>query len=819
MIYRPTGQSQFMEFQDRAPGVNHFAEAPDGAMWVSEQGRESAHSLPRKGERGPETEVRVEASWVLFDRNGSLWVASFGEGLRRVADPAKIKGLHVARFGPEAEQFTVKEGLSGNYVVCMLEDREGNIWVGTLKGLDRFRESSFSPVAVEQPDVPRVLQATRDGSIVVASLNALAVLRMGPSGNRDILARQELVSMCEDETGVIWAVLSSALLRYQQGRFVTVHLPGGVAPGSFSTLACDQAGGIWLYEWNQGLFRFANGALTTVLDNPERAYRPGYLYADRVGRVWLGQSNHVSLYDHGKSQVFEKNDGIPAGVVVAFSMDRSGNVWAGGQGLSKFENGRFRPLSKSNGLPARLVYGIAADDYGCLWLATDADFLRVPIVELDHALADPAYLLHYESFDAFDGLLGKPLGVAMVGNHIARTLDGRIWFATTNGIAYVDPQRIPKNNLPPPVQVESLSASGRDYSPWDTVKLPARTTSLEIAYTALSLMIPERVRFRFKLEGVDNDWHEAGTRRTAPYSNLGPGSYRFRVIACNNDGVWNNVGATLNFSILPAWYQTVWFRVFYIAAAMAGLYVLYLFRLRQVTHQVRRQMAARIEERERIARDLHDTLLQGIQGLILKVDAAARQMPLQEPFRQSIAKALDYGDEVMAEGRDRVRSLRGSTESLSDLPAAFQRVADETPHDGAIVFNTVVEGSVRELHPLVLEESFLIGREAVINALSHSQGLKVEVEITYDAKQFRLHVRDDGQGIASAILEQGGRPGHWGLQGMRERAQKLGGQLEVGSPPGAGTEVSLTVPGATAYRAPDAKGKTSWFRRVFRMDG
>jgi signal transduction histidine kinase/ligand-binding sensor domain-containing protein len=799
VIYRPAGQSQFGESQDRAHGMN-FAEAPDGTMWISELSR-SAHSVPRMGERGPETEIRVSASWVLFDRNGSFWVASAGDGLRRVADPAKIKGHQVPQFGPEAEQFTAKDGLSGNYVVSMLEDREGNIWVGTLKGLDRFRESSFFPVAVEQPDVPRVLQATRDGSIVVASLNPLGVLRIGPQGNRDILARQELTSMCEDETGVIWVVRSSALRRYQQGRFVTFHLPDGIAPGSFSTLACDLAGGIWLYEWNQGLFRLANGALARVLDNPERAYRPGYLYADRVGRVWLGQSNRVWLYDHGKSQVFEKNDGIPAGMVVAFSMDRAGNVWAGGKSLSKFENGRFRSLSKSNGLPAQLIYNIAADDYGCLWLATDSGVLRVSIVELDRALADPAYLLRYESFDALDGLPGMPMGIALVGNHIARTLDGRIWFATTNGIAYVDPQRIPKNNLPPPVQVESLSASGRDYSPWNTVKLPARTTSLQIAYTAPSLMIPERVRFRYKLEGVENDWQEAGTRRITNYSNLGPGAYRFRVIACNNDGVWNNVGATLNFSILPAWYQTAWFRAFYIAAGMVTLYLLYLLRLRQVTQRMRGQIIARFQEREKIARDLHDTLLQGVQGLILKVDAAARQMPVHEPFRQSIAKALDYGDEILAEGRNRVRSLRGSTESLSDLPAAFRRVAEETPHDGALGFQVVVEGNMRELHPLVLEECFLIGREALINALRHSGGLHVDVEIAYHPKQFCLRISDDGRGIDPVVLQQGGRPDHWGLQGMQERAQTMGGQLRLLSRPEGGTEVELMMPGTTAYRS------------------
>jgi signal transduction histidine kinase len=349
--------------------------------------------------------------------------------------------------------------------------------------------------------------------------------------------------------------------------------------------------------------------------------------------------------------------------------------------------------------------------------------------------------------------------------------------------------------------VELLSANGRDYSPWDTLKLPARTTGLQIAYTAPSLMIPERVRFRYKLEGVENDWQEAGPRRTTNYSNLGPGAYHFRVIACNNDGVWNEEGAHLDFNIAPAWYQTLWFRAFYIAAAIVTLYLLYLLRLRQVTQRVRGQIVARFEEREKIARDLHDTLLQGVQGLILKVDAAARQMPMHEPFRQSIAKALDYGDEVLAEGRDRVRSLRGSTESLNDLPAAFRRVAEETPHDGALAFQVVVEGNLREVHPLVLEECFLIGREALINALRHSHALHVKVEIAYHPKQFCLRVRDDGRGIDPEVLQQGRRPDHWGLLGMRERAQTMGAQLRLWSRPEGGTEVELMVPGTTAYRA------------------
>jgi signal transduction histidine kinase len=224
-------------------------------------------------------------------------------------------------------------------------------------------------------------------------------------------------------------------------------------------------------------------------------------------------------------------------------------------------------------------------------------------------------------------------------------------------------------------------------------------------------------------------------------------------------------------------------------------------------------MKGRMAERERIARDLHDTVLQSVQGLILKVHAGLRQIPAEEPGRQTIEKALDYADQVLAEGRDQVKNLRAATESLTDLPAAFQQVADETSQRRDTSFKTVVEGSVRELYPMVLEECYAIGREALINALSHSGGLHIEVEITYDAGEFRLRVRDDGRGIDPEVLEKGARHGHWGLPGMRERASKIGGQLEFWSRPGSGTEVGLKVPADMAYRAL-AKTKGSWLRRA-----
>src|SRR3712207_4350053 len=284
-------------------------------------------------------------------------------------------------------------------------------------------------------------------------------------------------------------------------------------------------------------------------------------------------------------------------------------------------------------------------------------------------------------------------------------------------------------------------------------------------------------------------------------------------MACNNSGVWNEAGTFLDFSVAPAYYQTAWFRLSSVAAFLLLLGGLYQLRVRQVSRQLRGRMEERHAERERIARDLHDTLLQSVQGLILKFHAVATQMRGDDPAYGALEKTLDQADEVLAEGRDRIRNLRGGSVTFGGLPAAFQRVVEETPQQGGgVAFKTVVEGSVRELHPIIREESYCIGREALVNALKHSEGRNVEVEITYDPRQFRLRVRDDGRGIDPAIIEEG-RPDHWGLRGMRERAQRIGAQLNLWSRAETGTEVELTVPGATAYQVPGARPKRFWSRR------
>jgi signal transduction histidine kinase len=411
-------------------------------------------------------------------------------------------------------------------------------------------------------------------------------------------------------------------------------------------------------------------------------------------------------------------------------------------------------------------------------------------------------------FDSSDGArsIVYPFGFCPP---VAKAADGKLWFATVEGVSVIDPRRLAFNRLPPPVNIEQITADRKTYNTLSNftgpLRLPPLIRDLQIDYTALSLVAPEKVLFRYKLEGYDRDWQDAGTRRQAFYSSLPPRNYRFRVIACNNSGVWNEAGTFLDFSIAPAYYQTRWFRLSIAAAFLVMLAALYQVRVRYLRQQFNMRLEERVNERTRIARELHDTLLQSVQGLILKFHAATKQIPDDQPARQILENAIDRADEVLAEGRDRVRDLRSTALSLTDLPDAFRRVAEETPQGHQATFKTFVEGNARELDQTVLEESYRIGREAIINALKHSNGRNVEVEITYHSRQFRLRVRDDGRGIDREILEDGGRPDHFGLQGMRERADKIGARLQFWSRPESGTEVELIVPAATAYQNARAK--------------
>ena len=477
------------------------------------------------------------------------------------------------------------------------------------------------------------------------------------------------------------------------------------------------------------------------------------------------------------------------------------HLWIGGQfGLQLYNGERFRKINAADEGRFSGISGIVETSDGDLWINAEDGILHVSATEVRRALDDPQYRIHSDMFNYLDGLPGTSAGLRARPTAVQGT-DGRIWFSVGEGVVWILPSHILRNSLPPPVFISSVSANGKEYSPQTGLDLPAQTSGIRIAYEGLSLTVPERVRFRYKLDGVDQNWQDPGGRREAIYTNLSSGRYRFHVLASNNDGIWNETGATLDFGIAPAFYQTNWFLFLCAASVLACLYLLYRLRLRQVAGKIRGHMELRLAERERIARDLHDTLLQSVQGLILKFHAISKRIPTTEPAHQDIEKALDYADQVLEEGRDQVTSLRAATIRVGDLPRAFQQVAEEFSPDRTAAVKTVVEGSLRELHPIIREESYSIGREAIINALQHSDGRNIEVEIIYESREFRLRIRDNGRGIDSAILEQGGRADHWGLQGMRERANRIGAQFELWSRLGSGTEIELRIPASTAYRA------------------
>jgi len=361
----------------------------------------------------------------------------------------------------------------------------------------------------------------------------------------------------------------------------------------------------------------------------------------------------------------------------------------------------------------------------------------------------------------------------------------------------VDPNHLNRNEIPPPVLIEGVLADHKSYLD-DNLRLPALTRDLEIDYTALSFSAPKKVRFRYKLEDRDGDWQEPGTRRQAIYSDLPPGRYRFRVIACNNDGVWNKEGASLAFSVAPAWYQTGAFRSLCIGSVIFLVWAIYRLRVRQVANAMSVRFDERLAERTRMARELHDTLLQTIQGSKLVADDALEKSADSDRMRRALEQLSGWLGRAAEEGRAALNSLRTSTTQRNDLAEGFQRAIQECRLHSPIEASFAVAGETQDMHPVVRDEVFRIGYEAIRNACAHSHGSRMEVELTY-AQDLTLRVADNGVGIASSVLDQG-RDGHFGLQGMRERAARIGAKLEIVSSAESGTQVTAVVPGSIVFR-------------------
>jgi signal transduction histidine kinase len=624
-----------------------------------------------------------------------------------------------------------------------------------------------------------------------------------------------------DPRGVVCMAGLHDFMRFRSGRLERIDYPTQrgatlVNPtGHPITMAGDKSGRLWVSFRDIGVFRLEDRRWKSLesLGGPKGVALSAFTDSD--GKVWLGFIDKtLALIAQDKVQIFSGKDGIRIGKIRTIH-GRTAKVWIGGDaGVALFDGVLFHTMVPSDRTAFADVFGIVETAHNGLWFSEHNGVIHISEAEMLEFGKNPSHRVSYQVFGLLDGIPAR-LQKSTAVPSVVEGSDGLLWFATTHGIVWIDPKRVSQNTVAPLVSIQSTVADSKSYMPYTTLTLPAGTASLKIGYTGLSFAIPERVQFRYKMEGLENVWQEAGTRREAFYTNPGPGSYRFHVLASNDSGVWNETGAVLDLVVQAAFYQTLWFRSLCAMAAVGLIWSLYLFRLKQATAQIRVRLGERLVERERIARELHDTLLQGFNGLVLHFEAVMKQVTGNEPAQQMMKKALERADQVLLEARLRVRDLRSETTDANELAESLRSCGEEFSHHGAVSFRVEVVGTPRPLDPIAYDEAYRIGREAILNAFQHSLGSKIEAEITYDRDSLRLTIRDDGCGIEPGILSDG-RAGHWGLSGLRERAENINGHLRIVSQPEAGTEVDLVVPASVAYPKDSPKLSVPWFKRVMR---
>lgn len=804
--------------------VTSIVAAADGSVWAA---------IPRNGfgvftivndlpKRAAFQGINGATITSLFvDRDRSFWMATLNNGIYRV-------------HGEQVEHFRTEHGLSNNTVRSFFEDREGNLWLASSNGLDCFRESPVVTFSTDE-GLPEggigAMLAADDGTVWIGRSNVLYALRDGRMTPIRAPGGRSVNALWQDHARRLWVGLEDRLTVYEGAQFRTIDRPDGSPLGTPIAITEDREHDVWVSigvtsSSDRKLFRIRNLRVAEEFGT-DRVPLVRRLAADPTGGIWLGfEDGNLGHYQSGKLEIYP----LPLGTITpeaqaldsrttspndetrfpGLMIDADGSAWVSTwNGLVRWKNREMKTLTSKNGLPCDAIVSTLRDHDATLWLYTKCGFVAIADSQLEQWWQEPDRMVRVRVLDVLDGA-AVPQRPKRLQPVASQSPDGRLWFVNGSVLQVIDPRRLRHNPLAPPVYVEAVRAERKDYAVDGLVRLPARSRDIEIGYTALSFVAPQKVRFRYRLEGRDQEWHDAGTRRQAFYNDLPPGQYRFRVTASNNDGVWNNSGAVLDLAVLPAYYQTTTFRVVSVATTLALLWALYRFRLRQVAREFDARLQERVNERTRIARELHDTLLQSLHGLMFRFQAARNMLPGRtDEAIHTLDGAILRTEQAIAESREAIQDLRSESAGQRDLGRALasfvKELAGPETNQDSPVFRVTVEGEPQVLLPMLHDEVCRIARELIRNAFRHARAHQIEAEIRYDHSAFCLRIRDDGTGLDPQTMHDAERAGHWGLRGIRERAQHIGAQLDVWSEAAAGTEIQLQVPATIAYERSRAK--------------
>ncbi len=727
---------------------------------------------------------RIETLYA--DREGGVWVAT-SRGLARM--------LH-----GKLEAFTSKNGLSSDLVLSMFEDREGSMWLGTeTGGLNILRDQKFTSYAVSDgltDDLVRAVFQDAKGTLWIGTsgggLNRVENGTVTSLTTANGLPSNIILALADDPSGDLWVGTPDGLARVHDRKITTLTSADGLADDFVRSLHAARDGSLWIGT-RRGLSHLESGKFTTYTRmDGLGSDLVGALLEDRHGTLWIGTLGGLSRLENGKLTTLTVSDGLSSNVVTALHEQADGTLWIGtnGGGLDRLRRGVLATYpSAKTGLPEN-VYGILDDSAGHLWLSSNKGVYRVSMQDLDSFSSGSLHSLMPAMYGTADGMR---ISEASSGGHPAawKLKNGTLAFATLKGVAMIDPEHAPTNALPPQVVIEQVSIDEQPLDPSQALSIPPGHGRVSIQYAGLSFVAPQKVRYKYKLQGFDRDWVDAGSRRTAYYTNIPPGQYTFRVLACNNDGVWNDAGASIGLQLRPHFYQTYLFDLLILVSLGLLGYLWYERRLQRVESQ----FSAVLAERGRIAREIHDTLAQSLVGISVQLELVSRLMTASaESAKEHLDQARILVRNSLTEARSSIWDLRSQSVQGEDLATRLSAMATRATASTSIKTQSKVGGAYRPLPARVESELLRIAQEAVTNAVRHAHPQHISLELRFAVRQLRLTIQDDGCGFSGQPHPNSSGPeGHFGLTGMRERAAEIGGTLTLDSAPGKGTRVSVEV--------------------------